>query len=94
MLTYICATSLLLIVIYTAARPETTPTGNLQASMQIDTVNSPSNERRGIAFLAKLLKKAAIEFKTVESRPVAVIFGQESKAPMNQRLFFYTTSSL
>jgi acetylornithine deacetylase/succinyl-diaminopimelate desuccinylase-like protein len=41
----------------------------LQAYLQIDTVNPPGNEVRGVAYLAGLLKAAGIEYQTAESAP-------------------------
>jgi acetylornithine deacetylase/succinyl-diaminopimelate desuccinylase-like protein len=41
----------------------------LSAYLQIDTVNPPGNESRGVAFLADVLQQAGIDYETVESAP-------------------------
>lgn len=41
----------------------------LSAYLQIDTVNPPGNETRGVAYLAELLEAAGIEYETAESAP-------------------------
>ena len=41
----------------------------LQQYLAIDTINPLGNEFRGVAFLAKILKKADIQFETAESAP-------------------------
>jgi len=41
----------------------------LSAYLQIDTINPPGNESRGVAYLAQLLDAAGIEYETVESAP-------------------------
>lgn len=42
---------------------------HLLAYLRIDTVNPPGNESRGVAYLAKLLEAAGIEYETAESAP-------------------------
>lgn len=41
----------------------------LSAYLQIDTVNPPGNESRGVAFLEDILQQAGIDYETVESAP-------------------------
>ena len=41
----------------------------LSSYLQIDTVNPPGNESRGVDFLGEILKEAGIEFETGESAP-------------------------
>jgi acetylornithine deacetylase/succinyl-diaminopimelate desuccinylase-like protein len=41
----------------------------LQAYLQIDTVNPPGNEARGVSYLGGLLNQAGIAFETAESAP-------------------------
>ncbi len=41
----------------------------LQSYLQIDTINPPGNESRGVAYIAALLKEAGIPFETAESAP-------------------------
>ena len=41
----------------------------LQAYLQIDTINPPGNESRGVDYLADLLDQAGIDYKTAESAP-------------------------
>jgi acetylornithine deacetylase/succinyl-diaminopimelate desuccinylase-like protein len=42
---------------------------HLSDYLQIDTVNPPGNESRGVAFLAKILDEAGIAYETGESAP-------------------------
>jgi len=41
----------------------------LQEYVRIDTTNPPGNETRGVAYLAKILDAAGIEYETAESAP-------------------------
>ena len=41
----------------------------LSAYLQIDTINPPGNESRGVAYLAGLLEEAGINYETAESAP-------------------------
>ena len=41
----------------------------LSGYLQIDTTNPPGNESRGVAFLARILDEAGIEYETAESAP-------------------------
>jgi acetylornithine deacetylase/succinyl-diaminopimelate desuccinylase-like protein len=41
----------------------------LSAYLQIDTINPPGNESRGVAFLEDVLQQAGIDYETVESAP-------------------------
>jgi len=41
----------------------------LSTYLQIDTINPPGNESRGVAFLSKLLDAAGIPYQTAESAP-------------------------
>ena len=41
----------------------------LSQYLQIDTINPPGNESRGVEFLSKLLDEAGIEYHTAESAP-------------------------
>ena len=41
----------------------------LAAYLQIDTINPPGNETRGVAFLAEVLDAAGIDYETAESAP-------------------------
>jgi len=41
----------------------------LQEYVRVDTINPPGNETRGVAFLAKILDAAGIEYETAESAP-------------------------
>ncbi len=41
----------------------------LQAYLQINTINPPGNESRGVAYLASLLDEAGISYETAESVP-------------------------
>ncbi len=41
----------------------------LSAYLQIDTINPPGNESRGVEYLAQLLDAAGIDYETVESAP-------------------------
>ena len=41
----------------------------LSAYLQIDTINPPGNESRGVAYLAELLEEAGINYETAESAP-------------------------
>ncbi|MEM7077699.1 MAG: M20/M25/M40 family metallo-hydrolase [Pseudomonadota bacterium] len=41
----------------------------LSAYLQIDTINPPGNESRGVAFLVGILESAGIEYETAESAP-------------------------
>jgi len=63
------AISLLLIAISTLPQAKTTHTDSLQAYRQIDTINPPGDEGRGIRFLASSLEKAGVNFETAESTP-------------------------
>ena len=52
----------------------------LQAYLQIDTINPPGNESRGVDYLADLLDQAGIDYKTAESAP-----GQIGRASCRER---------
>ena len=41
----------------------------LSQYLQIDTINPPGNESRGVAFLAALFEQAGIDYETAESAP-------------------------
>ncbi len=41
----------------------------LSAYLQIDTINPPGNESRGVEFLAKILDEAGVAYETAESAP-------------------------
>lgn len=41
----------------------------LQQYIEIDTINPPGNESRGVAFLGKILEDAGISYETAESAP-------------------------
>lgn len=41
----------------------------LQEYVRVDTINPPGNETRGVAYLAKILDAAGIEYETAESAP-------------------------
>jgi acetylornithine deacetylase/succinyl-diaminopimelate desuccinylase-like protein len=41
----------------------------LSQYLQVDTTNPPGNENKGVEFLAGLLEKESIEYKTFEASP-------------------------
>lgn len=51
------------------ALPVTTLVENLQNYLQIDTVNPPGNESRGVVYLGQLLEAAGISYQSAESQP-------------------------
>ena len=42
---------------------------NLVGYLQVDTINPPGNESRGVVYLSTLLDKAGIAHESVESAP-------------------------
>ena len=69
----------------------------LSAYLQIDTINPPGNESRGVRYIGSLLDDAGIAYETVESAPGVAIYGpgylalQWQGKTNNQRLCFCIT---
>lgn len=69
-----CGTLLLLIASMTARAIDIEPFAqqaapNLVGYLQVDTINPPGNESRGVAYLGNLLDQAGIPHESVESAP-------------------------
>ena len=69
-----CGTLLLLIASMTARAIDIEPfvqqaAPNLVGYLQVDTINPPGNESRGVAYLGNLLDQAGIPYESVESAP-------------------------
>ena len=67
-----CGTLLLLIASMTARAIDIEPfvqqaAPNLVGYLQVDTINPPGNESRGVAYLGNLLDQAGIPYESVES---------------------------
>ncbi len=79
----------LALLITSSAYSQNVPLERLMEYLEIDTINPPGNESRGVTFFQRIFEEAGIDYEAVESAPGRGNIWARLEGVMSQPWFYF-----